>query len=109
MPLPVSVVRMNKTLRRPPGLLAKRFLFWFIFDFNSYLARKNPFAVIRAFQKAFAAADQSGAQDHEQQARDAGWREFTSQCPPDARGPERRPALTGPGSCQSRLTRFFHQ
>jgi len=57
MPLPVSVARLKKTSRRMLGLPTKRFLFLFVFDFNSYLARKNPLAVIDAFQKAFPVAD----------------------------------------------------
>jgi glycosyltransferase involved in cell wall biosynthesis len=35
------------------GLPADRFLFLFVFDFLSYLERKNPAAVVRAFKRAF--------------------------------------------------------
>ena len=88
MPLPVSVARMKKTPRRTLGLPAKRFLFLFIFDFNSYLARKNPFAVIQAFQKAFVATDKSVGlvlKTMNSKPNDAAWREFTSQCAADPR------------------------
>jgi glycosyltransferase involved in cell wall biosynthesis len=88
MPLPVSVDRMKKTTRRTLGLPAKRFLFLFIFDFNSYLARKNPFAVIQAFQKAFAAADQTVGlvlKTMNSRPQDAAWLEFTHQCAADKR------------------------
>jgi glycosyltransferase involved in cell wall biosynthesis len=40
------------------GLPAEAFVFLFAFDFHSFLERKNPLAVIEAFQKAF--ADQAG-------------------------------------------------
>lgn len=53
MPLPVSVDR-GHTLRRSRFDLPKHsFLFLFVFDFNSHLARKNPRAVIEAFNLAF--------------------------------------------------------
>jgi glycosyltransferase involved in cell wall biosynthesis len=39
--------------RRQLGLPENRFLFLFAFDMASYMARKNPLAVIRAFQRAF--------------------------------------------------------
>jgi glycosyltransferase involved in cell wall biosynthesis len=57
MPLPVSVGRLKPTSRRALGLPARRFLFLYVFDANSYLARKNPQAVIDAFQRAFPPTD----------------------------------------------------
>ena len=57
MPLPVCVVRLEPTSRRTLDLPAEGFLFLFVFDFNSSLARKNPQAVIAAFQHAFPASD----------------------------------------------------
>jgi len=59
MPLPVSVGRLKPTSRRALGLPARRFLFLYVFDANSYLARKNPHAVIDAFQRAFPPTDDS--------------------------------------------------
>ena len=57
MPLPVSVDRGTTLPRSSFGLPKSKFLFLFIFDFNSHLARKNPQAVIAAFSKAFPAKD----------------------------------------------------
>ena len=59
MPLPVSVDRGCKLARSSVGLPERKFLYLFIFDFNSHLARKNPQAVIAAFRKAFPAKDKS--------------------------------------------------
>ena len=59
MPLPVSVDRGCKSPRSSFGLPKHKFLYLFIFDFNSHLARKNPQAVIAAFRKAFPAKDKS--------------------------------------------------
>ncbi|MCX7162320.1 MAG: glycosyltransferase [Rhodocyclales bacterium] len=59
MPLPASVSRVKQMPRRALGLPGRRFLFLYVFDFNSYLVRKNPFATLRAFRRAFAAGDDS--------------------------------------------------
>lgn len=59
MPLPVSVSRGRTRSRDFFGLPEKAFLFLFMFDFNSHLHRKNPFAVIEAFQLAFPKRNQS--------------------------------------------------
>ena len=53
MPLPVSVARIESTPRRRLGLPTRAFLFLFVFDFNSTIARKNPLAAITAFRRAF--------------------------------------------------------
>ncbi|WP_090143182.1 glycosyltransferase [Limnohabitans sp. DM1] len=53
MPLPVSVDRGRSQPRSAFGLPAGLFLFLFIFDFNSHLARKNPDAILSAFEQAF--------------------------------------------------------
>jgi len=52
-PMAVNVDRVQQMTRADFGLPQNRFLFLYVFDFNSYLARKNPFAVLKAFQKAF--------------------------------------------------------
>lgn len=57
MPMAVSVDRITPRPRAFFGLPEDRFLFLFTFDCNSFLARKNPLAVIRAFRRAFAAND----------------------------------------------------
>lgn len=53
MPMAVSVDRVTPRPRDFFGLPGDRFLFLYTFDCNSYLARKNPLAVIRAFRAAF--------------------------------------------------------
>jgi glycosyltransferase involved in cell wall biosynthesis len=53
MPLSASVERVGDFDRRHFALPQDEFLFLFIFDFNSSLVRKNPMAVIEAFQQAF--------------------------------------------------------
>ncbi|WP_156901998.1 glycosyltransferase [Azohydromonas australica] len=88
MPLPVSVARMKKTSRRALGLPARRFLFLYVFDFNSYLARKNPLAVIEAFQRAFPAGDDSVGlvlKTMNSRGSNPAWDEFTQRCAADPR------------------------
>lgn len=53
MPLAVSVDRAHSLKRNHFHLPKHSFLFLFVFDFNSHLARKNPQAVIEAFKQAF--------------------------------------------------------
>jgi glycosyltransferase involved in cell wall biosynthesis len=54
VPYPVPVIDMpQREARTVLQLPADRFLFLTIFDLNSHLARKNPFASIRAFLDAF--------------------------------------------------------
>jgi glycosyltransferase involved in cell wall biosynthesis len=60
MPLPASVDRVDPVSREALGLPAMAFLYLFVFDLNSWLTRKNPWAVIEAFQKAFPRALAAG-------------------------------------------------
>ena len=53
IPTPIEVNLTRVYSRGEFGLPDDRFLFLFSFDFNSYAARKNPEATIRAFRKAF--------------------------------------------------------
>lgn len=53
MPHPVELTDSGRMSRHDFGLPENKFLFLFFFDFRSYLSRKNPWAVIEAFQKAF--------------------------------------------------------
>jgi glycosyltransferase involved in cell wall biosynthesis len=53
MPLPVCINRIIKVSRAAMGLPEDKILFLYVFDFNSYLERKNPQAAISAFLKAF--------------------------------------------------------
>jgi glycosyltransferase involved in cell wall biosynthesis len=54
IPTPIDVAMSRAYARSEFGLPDDRFLFLFSFDFNSFAARKNPEAAIRAFQHAFA-------------------------------------------------------
>ena len=49
MPLTVDVRMSSFMTRRQLGLPENAFIYLFFFDFSSYLARKNPFAVLDAF------------------------------------------------------------
>jgi len=60
VPLAVEFRESVRLSREYFGLPEHTFLFLFFFDFRSYLARKNPGAVIRAFQQAFGAARSDG-------------------------------------------------
>jgi glycosyltransferase involved in cell wall biosynthesis len=53
MPLPASVDRLETVSREELGLPRDAFVYLFVFDLNSWLTRKNPMAVIEAFQRAF--------------------------------------------------------
>ncbi len=53
-PVPAPVARANF------GLPQARFLFFFAFDFLSFMERKNPLAAIAAFRKAFPGRGQAG-------------------------------------------------
>ncbi len=58
MKLAVDVRRLVPCARADFGLTDDRFLFLYVFDANSYLARKNPLAAIAAFARAFPAGDE---------------------------------------------------
>lgn len=89
MPLPVSVSRMKRTSRKALGLPARRFLFLYVFDFNSYLARKNPHAVIDAFQRAFPPGEDDTVglvlKTMNSRGDNPAWAEFVQRCEADAR------------------------
>ena len=51
MPLAVDAVLTEFYTRRALGLPEHSFIFLFFFDFSSYLERKNPFAVLEAFNR----------------------------------------------------------
>ena len=88
MPLPASVVRVKPMTRRKLGLPAKRFLFVYVFDVNSYLARKNPFAAVKAFRRAFAADDDLVGlvlKTMNSDPKNPVWRRFVRECAKDAR------------------------
>jgi glycosyltransferase involved in cell wall biosynthesis len=53
MPLCVTLPEFNRLDRRHFDLPDRAFMFLYTFDFFSFLDRKNPFAAIRAFKRAF--------------------------------------------------------
>jgi glycosyltransferase involved in cell wall biosynthesis len=53
IPVPVVVKLDNRLQRASFGLPKRRFLFLFFFDFASFITRKNPEGVIKAFKHAF--------------------------------------------------------
>ena len=58
MPMPVRMPETDPALTRAHFALPEdRFLFYFGFDFRSFVARKNPEAAIAAFQSAFPPGD----------------------------------------------------
>lgn len=57
MPPPVEVRLARQYTRAQFGLPERDFLFLFSYDFDSYVARKNPQACIEAFRRAFAPDD----------------------------------------------------
>jgi glycosyltransferase involved in cell wall biosynthesis len=59
VPLAVSVDRLKKHPRKYYDLPDKKYLFLYVFDFNSSVARKNPMAAVNAFKQAFPQADKS--------------------------------------------------
>lgn len=88
MPLPVSVDQLKPASRGSFGLDERRFLFLFVFDSNSYLARKNPEAALTAFEHAFDSEDHSvGLVIKTMNTANAGqrWRRFKRRCAGDRR------------------------
>jgi len=53
VPHPIDVEPAGRYARRDLGLPERPYLFLFAFDFTSYVARKNPQAVLQAFRRAF--------------------------------------------------------
>ncbi|UUE99429.1 glycosyltransferase family 4 protein [Xanthomonas hortorum pv. pelargonii] len=53
LPLPLSDCRDSGLQRHDFGLEVDKFVFLFTFDFHSFVTRKNPQAVVHAFQQAF--------------------------------------------------------
>ncbi len=83
MPLPVDVRRGVIRDRSYFGLPERKFLFLFVFDFNSWLARKNPHAVVHAFAAAFSPHDhyaQLVLKVMNAREDDPRWQEFRALC-----------------------------
>ena len=88
VPLPMRLARLQTVPRPSLGLPGGRFLFLFVFDFNSYLARKNPLAVIAAFQRAHPVGDGSVGlvlKTMNGRADNDAWRQFVAVCAADPR------------------------
>lgn len=78
MPLAVSLPSFEKLERSHFGLPDDKFLFMFVFDINSKMARKNPYAIIDAFFQAFKGNNNVGLVIKTMYADggDAIWKEF---------------------------------
>ena len=87
MPLPVSVDRKITVSRIQMGLPENQFLFLYVFDFNSYLERKNPQAAINAFLKAFPNNTNVGLvlKTMNSDAENPQWQAFKTLCANDSR------------------------
>lgn len=88
LPAPVILGPITPISRAQLGLPENTFLFLFAFDFNSYLARKNPWGCLDAFRMAFPAGDEpvglvikvmNADQEHPL------WRAFLERCAEDCR------------------------
>lgn len=88
MPMAVSVDRVESVARSSLGLSEGKFLFLYVFDFNSYLVRKNPLAAVEAFRKAFSENDLSVGlilKTMNSNPDNLEWQNFLSQCNEDCR------------------------
>ncbi|WP_281814383.1 glycosyltransferase family 4 protein [Limnohabitans sp. MORI2] len=88
VPLAVSVERMKPYPRKHYGLPEKKFLFLYIFDFNSSVARKNPMAAVQAFKQAFKPTDNTVGlvlKTMNTKPNNPEWQAFLKECQTDKR------------------------
>lgn len=88
VPLAVSVARMKPYPRKHYGLPEKKFLFLYIFDFNSSVARKNPMAAVQAFKQAFKPKDNTVGlvlKTMNTKPNNPEWQAFLKECQTDKR------------------------
>ncbi len=88
VPLAVSVERMKPYPRKHYGLPEKKFLFLYIFDFNSSLVRKNPMAAVQAFKQAFKPSDNTVGlvlKTMNTKPNNPEWQAFIKECQTDKR------------------------
>jgi glycosyltransferase involved in cell wall biosynthesis len=88
VPLAVSVARMKPYPRKHYGLPEKKFLFLYIFDFNSSVARKNPMAAVKAFKQAFKPTDNTVGlvlKTMNTKPNSPEWQAFLKECQTDKR------------------------
>jgi glycosyltransferase involved in cell wall biosynthesis len=88
VPLAVSVDRLKKHPRKYYGLPDKKYLFLYVFDFNSSVARKNPMAAVNAFKQAFPQTDKSVGlvlKTMNTNPDNPEWQSFLKECKADTR------------------------
>jgi glycosyltransferase involved in cell wall biosynthesis len=88
VPLAVSVDRLKKHPRKYYGLPDKKYLFLYVFDFNSSVARKNPMAAVNAFKLAFPQTDKSVGlvlKTMNTNSTNPEWQSFLKECKADKR------------------------
>ena len=88
VPLAVSVARMKPYPRKHYVLPEKKFLFLYIFDFNSSVVRKNPMAAVQAFKQAFEPTDDTVGlvlKTMNTKPNNPEWQAFLKECQTDKR------------------------
>lgn len=88
VPLAVSVDRIKRHPRKHYGLPEKKYLFLYVFDFNSSVARKNPMSAVNAFKQAFPQTDKTVGlvlKTMNANPENPEWKEFLVSCQEDKR------------------------